>query len=66
LSEHEHRYVFLRQEPRTTQQWGDRVHERVIEDVYFCESCLGYQRVRVRREIPNPRELSGWVEVPGD
>lgn len=61
--EHVHRYTFLRQEFRTTKQWDRRVLERIVEDVFFCEGCLTYQRVPVRREVPDSRDF-GWLEVP--
>ncbi len=60
--QHDHRYVFLRQETRPTKQWDWRVLERIVEDVYFCEGCLSYQRVYIRREVPDPRSF-GWVEA---
>lgn len=59
---HTHRFTFLRQETRVTKHWDDRVLERAVEDVYFCEECLEYQCVRVRLEEPDPRSL-GWREV---
>lgn len=62
MSEHQHSYVFLRQETRPLAQNGDRVLKRVVEDVYFCESCLDYRRVKVRTEVPD-RQSFGWVEV---
>jgi hypothetical protein len=63
MSEHEHKFIFLRQEVRLTRQWGDRVHERVIEDVFYCERCTEYLRKPIRREQPDNRSF-GWVEVP--
>lgn len=61
---HEHHYVFLRQETKPTKTgWNDQVHERLIEDVFFCAGCLNYRRVPVRREVPKGYEF-GWVEVP--
>lgn len=63
MSEHEHRYTFLRQEIRPTKWWDDRVLERIIEDVYFCDGCLSYRKVAVRREEPDRRSFV-WVEVP--
>jgi hypothetical protein len=58
----EHNYTFLRQEIRPTLQNGDRVLERVINDVFFCTKCLSYHYAFVRKEIPN-RQSFGWVEV---
>jgi hypothetical protein len=62
MGKHEHHYIFLRQEIRPTVRWGDRVHERIVEDVFFCEGCLDYRRITVRREVPNPTTF-GWMEV---
>ncbi len=62
MTEHQHHYVFLRQETRPTERFGDRIQERVIEDVFFCEGCLDYRRVHVRREMPAPGGLR-WMEV---
>lgn len=59
---HEHRFTFLRQEVKPTKQWGDRVNERQILDVFFCEACLEYKRVLVRTEEPD-RPSFGWREV---
>lgn len=60
---HEHRYTHLRQETRPTKQWDGRVMERLVEDIFFCERCLDYRRVQVRREVPKRGEF-GWDEVP--
>ena len=59
---HEHRYIFLRQQMRPTRQRDGRVLERVVEDVFFCEICLSYSVVQVRREELDHRHL-GWVEI---
>lgn len=63
MADHEHRFIFLRQENQTTKQWDDRVLERLVCDVFFCENCLTYNRVPVRREVPDTRSF-GWTEVP--
>jgi len=57
-----HHYIFLRQEVNPTKKWGDRVNERQIIDVFFCEVCLDYRRVVVRTEEPD-RGSFGWREV---
>ena len=62
MSDHEHRYTYLRQETRPTKQWDWRVLERIVSDVYFCEGCLDYRKVDVRREVPDSRSF-GWVET---
>ena len=59
-----HRFVFLRQETPRLAGWDDRVTRRAVEDVYFCEDCLEYRRVRLREEVPDPRSF-GWIEAPG-
>ena len=62
--EHAHHFVFLRQEMRPTRRgWNDRIDERLVEDVYFCDGCLAYRRIPVRREEPSRTELNKWVEV---
>ena len=62
VTEHEHSYVFLRQETTRLAGWEDRVTRRAVEDVYFCEGCLAYQRIRLREEVPDSRNF-GWIEV---
>ncbi len=62
MSECGHKFTFLRQDATRTKGWGDRVTERKIEDVYFCERCLDYKRVLVRVEEPD-RGSFGWREV---
>ena len=58
----DHKYQFLRQEITPTKKWEHRVNERKVEDVFFCERCLSYQKVLVRREEPD-RGSFGWREV---
>lgn len=58
----EHKYIFLRQEEVPMAWNGDRVMARKIEDVYFCEKCLEYKRVRIREEVPS-RYSFNWVTV---
>lgn len=60
---HEHHYLFLRQETHPTIQWGESVRERLTEDVFYCEGCLDYRKVPVRREVPR-RDAFGWLEIP--
>lgn len=53
MSDHEHTFVFLRQEEIPTHQWGDRIHEWLIRDVFYCQACLRYDHRPVRREEPD-------------
>lgn len=59
---HQHRYIFLRQETPRLAGWDDRVTRRAVEDVFFCEDCLDYKRVRIREEVPDPYSF-GWTEA---
>ncbi len=58
----QHHFIFLRQEFKTTKQWGDRVNERQVLDVFYCEAYLEYKRVVIRTEEPD-RSIGGWREV---
>ena len=46
----EHKFTYLRQEERNIGY--DRDPLWLIQDVYFCEKCLSYKRVDVRKERP--------------
>lgn len=46
MSEHEHRYVFLRSEDERLYYGTGRTREVKHWDVFFCESCLKYERVQ--------------------
>ena len=50
MSEHEHRWEFLRSEEDRHYYGTGRVREIVFHDVFFCRSCLFYQRVETRRD----------------
>jgi hypothetical protein len=63
VSEHEHHYIFLRQEVKRSAGWDDHTTERLVQDVFFCEGCLDYRTVKVRREVPR-RDSFGWTEIP--
>lgn len=62
LGGHEHHFVYLRQETPRLEGWGDRVTKRAVEDVFFCDDCLEYRRVRLRLEEPDPQSF-GWRET---
>jgi hypothetical protein len=49
---HEHRFTFLRQEKVAIRTWGDRVERWEHFDIFFCEGCLEYQRVKVLETAP--------------
>lgn len=46
----EHRFIFLRQDKRNIGY--DRNPTYLIEDIYFCEKCLKYQRVGIEKRTP--------------
>lgn len=46
MSEHEHRYVFLRSEDKKLYYGQGRIREVEHWDVFFCESCLSYERIK--------------------
>lgn len=61
----DHLYMFLRQEIRDIVIGFDAVQlnrpfERAVEDVFFCQRCLEYDRVEVRREVRAATVGSIW------
>jgi hypothetical protein len=50
MSHCEHQYVFLRQEKHNIGY--DRNPRWLVEDVFSCERCLTYQRVKVKETVP--------------
>lgn len=50
MSDCDHKFTYLRQEEKNIGY--DRDPLWLIQDVYFCEKCLKYQRVDVRKERP--------------
>ncbi len=57
---HEHRFIFLRQDKESTKRWGDRILGWTYFDVFFCEGCLEYHRVKVLETEP-ARDAFGEV-----
>lgn len=55
-----HQFVFLRQEKRNIGY--DRNPRYLYEDVFFCEHCLQYQRVKIK-ETELRRDSFGEVVV---
>ena len=50
MSDCEHKFIYLREEERNIGY--DRDPLWLVQDVFFCEKCLKYQRVDVRKERP--------------
>lgn len=64
---HEHQFVFLRQEKVPITTWGDRISKWGYYDVFFCEGCLDYQRIKVKETEPHPHllgEVVTWRRSP--
>lgn len=64
MSDHQHRFVYLRQEEKNTGYDRNPVYE--IRDVYFCEGCLTYKRVHVRTEMPGTDSFKRVVRWSGE
>lgn len=47
----DHKFTYLRQEEKNIGY--DRDPLWLIQDLYFCEKCLTYKRVDVRKERPS-------------
>ena len=58
---HEHKFVYLRQEKKNI--GFDRNPRYLHEDVFFCERCLRYERVKVKETVPDPMRFDGEVTV---
>lgn len=50
VSEHQHKYVFLRSDKETLYYGTGRIREVKHYDVFFCEACLNYEVKLVKTE----------------
>lgn len=60
-TDHEHEFVFLRQEIRD--DGGGWRPNRIQEDIYFCSKCLIYKKIKVADYWPEGGG-SGYVRRP--
>jgi hypothetical protein len=45
--EHQHKFVFMRQDEVAVTGWEQRIGKWEFYDVFFCEGCLEYKRIKV-------------------
>lgn len=45
---HRHTFVFLRREEECVIGYNERIDTRTEYDVFFCEGCLTYQRLKAQ------------------
>lgn len=55
----EHKFVFLREENKNIGY--DHTPKMLYEDVFFCEKCLAYKRVKTRLEEQRFDSFNMWV-----
>lgn len=49
---HEHKFICLTREEVPIRTWGDRIGKWEVYDVFYCEGCLEYKRVKVMEMEP--------------
>lgn len=54
---HEHTFIYLNREEVPITTWGDRIGKWEFYDVFFCQGCLAYQRVKVMEMEPSRHNI---------